>query len=272
MNRHAGPPGAPDVPAVPEPTFAERARTLVDQARSGSLATVSRKHSGHPFASVMPYALDAEGRPLVLISSMAVHTQNLHGDARASLLVTQPGGASDPLAAGRVTLMGEASRAGDRDHGAHESRPRRRARRVRALLRRGRGRRSVDDRRGSARLQAAPAPGRPALEHAHRVSARGEDGGRQPRRAHRDAQAGPRPVLIRAARIASHTRCGVSGMSRSSTPSGASASRTALTKAAGAPIVPDSPQPFAPSGLWVQGWLSSTSVANDGSASARGSA
>src|SRR5262249_5286054 len=73
-----------------------------------------------------------------------------------------------------------------------------------------------------------------------------------------DAQAGPRPVLIRAARIASHTRAGVSGMSRSCTPSGASASRTALTKAAGAPIVPDSPQPFAPSGLWVQGWLSST--------------
>src|SRR5437879_8297082 len=63
----------------------------------------------------MPYALDAEGRSLVLISSMAVHTQNLHGDARASLLVTLPGGASDPLAAGRVTLMGEASRAGDSD-------------------------------------------------------------------------------------------------------------------------------------------------------------
>src|SRR2546428_353351 len=39
----------------------------------------------------------------------------LDGDARASLLVTQPGGASDPLAAGRVTLMGEASRAGDSD-------------------------------------------------------------------------------------------------------------------------------------------------------------
>ena len=115
MNRHAGAPGAPDAPAVPEPTFAERARTLVDQARSGSLATVSRKHSGHPFASVMPYALDDAGRPLLLISSMAIHTQNLHGDARASLLVTQPGTAGDPLAAGRVTLMGQASRAGESD-------------------------------------------------------------------------------------------------------------------------------------------------------------
>src|SRR5262249_6532560 len=73
-------------------------------------ATVSRKHPGHPFASVMPYALDGDGRPLVLISSMAVHTQNLHGDARTSLLVTPPGASTDPLAAGRVTLMGEARR------------------------------------------------------------------------------------------------------------------------------------------------------------------
>ncbi|OLB98675.1 MAG: pyridoxamine 5'-phosphate oxidase [Candidatus Rokubacteria bacterium 13_1_40CM_68_15] len=115
MSRHAGPPGAPDAPVVPEPTFAERARTLVSQARSGSLASVSRKHPGHPFASVMPYALDGDGRPLVLISSMAIHTQNLHGDARASLLVTPPGSAGDPLAAGRVTLMGEALRVGESD-------------------------------------------------------------------------------------------------------------------------------------------------------------
>jgi hypothetical protein len=118
VSRHAGPPGAADSPAVPEPTFAERARTLVYQARSGTLATVSRKHPGHPFASVMPYALDGAGRPLLLISSMAIHTQNLHGDARASLLVTQPGAAGDPLAAGRVTLMSEARRVGDDDAAA----------------------------------------------------------------------------------------------------------------------------------------------------------
>jgi putative heme iron utilization protein len=55
----------------------------------------------------MPYALDERGRPLLLISSMAMHTQNLMADARASLLVAQPT-AGDPLAAGRLTLMGEA--------------------------------------------------------------------------------------------------------------------------------------------------------------------
>ena len=74
------------------------------------LATLSRRHAGHPFGSVMPYALDAGGRPLVLISGMAMHTQNLEADTRASLLVTAPGALDDPLAAGRVTLLGAARR------------------------------------------------------------------------------------------------------------------------------------------------------------------
>ena len=113
MSRHAGPPRADDAPAVPEPTFAERARTLAYLGRTGTLATLSRRHPGHPFASVMPYALDDEGRPLVLISTMAMHTQNLEADPRASLLVTQPGCTGDPLAAGRLTLMGQVRRVPD---------------------------------------------------------------------------------------------------------------------------------------------------------------
>jgi putative heme iron utilization protein len=110
MSRHAGPPRAADAPGAPEPTFAERARTLAHVGRTGTLATLSRRHPGHPFASVMPYALDATGRPLFLISAMAMHTQNLESDARASLLVTQPDWSGDPLAAGRLTVMGNARR------------------------------------------------------------------------------------------------------------------------------------------------------------------
>jgi heme iron utilization protein len=112
MNRHAGPARATDAPVVPEPSFAERARTLAYLGRSGALATVSRRHAGHPFASVMPYALDERGRPLFLISAMAMHTQNLEIDARASLLITQPDWSGDPLAAGRLTLMGDACKLG----------------------------------------------------------------------------------------------------------------------------------------------------------------
>jgi putative heme iron utilization protein len=108
MSRHAYPSGPSDEPPVPEPTYAERARTLVYLGRVGTLSTLSRQHPGHPFGSVMPYALDDRGRPLFLISTMAMHTQNLQADRRTSLFVTQPDWSGDPLAAGRVTLMGEA--------------------------------------------------------------------------------------------------------------------------------------------------------------------
>lgn len=74
--------------------------------RIGSLSTVSRKQPGFPFGSVMPYGLDARGRPIFLVSTMAMHTQNLQADPRASLLVTQADGDGDPLGASRVTLLG----------------------------------------------------------------------------------------------------------------------------------------------------------------------
>ena len=109
MSSHAGPPG-PTAPGPPEPAFAERARTLAHVGRTGTLATASRRHAGHPFASVMPYGLDDAGQPLFLISTMAMHTQNLEADPRASLLVAQADGEGDPLASGRVTLLGEACR------------------------------------------------------------------------------------------------------------------------------------------------------------------
>ena len=107
--KHAGPGAATDQPRVPEPTFAERARTLAYLGRIGSLSTLSRKQPGFPFGSVMPYGLDDHGRPILLISTMAMHTQNLQADSRASLLVTQivtQEDAGDPLGASRVTLVG----------------------------------------------------------------------------------------------------------------------------------------------------------------------
>ena len=105
IGKHAGP-GPSDQPAVAEPSFAERVRTLVYLGRLGSLSTLSRKQPGFPFGSVMPYGLDEQGRPIFLISTMAMHTQNLKADPRASLLVTQEGGDGDPLGASRVTLVG----------------------------------------------------------------------------------------------------------------------------------------------------------------------
>ena len=74
--------------------------------RIGTLSTLSRKQQGFPFGSPMPYGLDDRGRPIFLISTMAMHTHNLQADSRASLLVTQPDASGEPLGASRVTVVG----------------------------------------------------------------------------------------------------------------------------------------------------------------------
>src|ERR1700726_2648636 len=106
IRKHASTGTAGDHPAIPEPSYAERARTLLHLGSVGSLSTHSRKQPGFPFGSVMPYGLDPHGRPIFLISTMAMHTQNLKADTRASLLVTQDDAGGDPLGASRVTLVG----------------------------------------------------------------------------------------------------------------------------------------------------------------------
>src|SRR5437868_2615907 len=83
MTQHAT---SSSAPTAPEPSHAERVKTLLVSERVATLATQSAKHPGWPFASVMPYALDTDASPIFLISGMAIHTQNLLADPRASLL------------------------------------------------------------------------------------------------------------------------------------------------------------------------------------------
>jgi len=96
----------PSAPRLAEPTYAERVRTLVSLSTIATLSTVSRKRHGYPFGSLMPYAIDGSGRPIFLISNMAMHTQNLQDDPRASLFVGQAGD-GDPLGTARATLVGD---------------------------------------------------------------------------------------------------------------------------------------------------------------------
>src|SRR4051794_27640247 len=100
----AEPPGA----RPPEPTHAERCRTLVAAEARGALSTLTADPAGYPYGSVASYGLDDTGNPLFFVSLMAEHTQNALRDPRASLLVAEPvPDAADPLASGRVTLLGQ---------------------------------------------------------------------------------------------------------------------------------------------------------------------
>src|SRR5438105_8815305 len=94
-------------PPPPEPTHAERCRTLVASANRGALSTLAANPPGYPYGSVASYGLDDRGNPLFFVSLMAEHTQNAIRDPRASLLVTEPvPDGADPLASGRATLLG----------------------------------------------------------------------------------------------------------------------------------------------------------------------
>ncbi len=106
--RHAS--TGPALPQPPEPAHAERVRTLVSLASAATLSTLSRKHPGFPFGSLMPYALDGLGRPLFLISAMAMHTQNLRADPRASLFVAQAAAGGGGGGAARAPQRGGARR------------------------------------------------------------------------------------------------------------------------------------------------------------------
>lgn len=101
-------------PPPPEPSHAERCRTLVASASRGALSTLATDPAGYPYGSVASYGLDDRGNPLFFVSLMAEHTQNAIRDARASLLVTEPvPEGADPLASGRVTLLGLLSSVGE---------------------------------------------------------------------------------------------------------------------------------------------------------------
>lgn len=81
-------------------------RQLLEAERHGVLGTLSVRAAGWPFASATPFALDADARPLLLLSELAEHTRNVRADARASLLVQDSAARDDPQAGARVTLLG----------------------------------------------------------------------------------------------------------------------------------------------------------------------
>ena len=93
------------------PSAAERCRTLVAMAQTAALSSLAREPQGYPYGSLVTIAADDQGRPILLLSDLAEHTGNLIARPEASLLITEPHGAStDPPAAARVTLLGPCRR------------------------------------------------------------------------------------------------------------------------------------------------------------------
>jgi heme iron utilization protein len=89
------------------------ARSLLRRSRQGALATLMAG-TGDPYCSLVNVASHADGSPVLLISRLALHTQNILGDARVSLMLDERA-AGDPLEGARIMLAGHAEQAGADD-------------------------------------------------------------------------------------------------------------------------------------------------------------
>ena len=62
------------------------ARSLLRRSRQGALATLMAG-TGDPYCSLVNLASHPDGSPILLISRLALHTQNILGDNRVSLML-----------------------------------------------------------------------------------------------------------------------------------------------------------------------------------------
>jgi hypothetical protein len=82
------------------------ARSLLRRRRQGALATLMVS-DGAPYCSLVNLASHPDGSPILLISRLALHTQNLLADPRVSLMLDERG-EGDPLEGARIMLAGTA--------------------------------------------------------------------------------------------------------------------------------------------------------------------
>jgi putative heme iron utilization protein len=105
--------------AAPE----RQARQLMVNAPRAYLGTLAQRPDPggatvFPFVSLVLPALDAGGRPLLLLSDLSDHARNLKRDPQASLLFDGTAGLAEPLTGPRLTLIGRVSLADDSDNRA----------------------------------------------------------------------------------------------------------------------------------------------------------
>lgn len=99
----------------PTPDFdpSKLARSLLRRSRQGALATLMTG-SGDPYCSLVNVAAHADASPILLISRLAVHTRNIFGDGRVSLMLDERV-SGDPLEGARIMLAGRAEEAAGAD-------------------------------------------------------------------------------------------------------------------------------------------------------------
>lgn len=92
----------------PTPDFSasRMAKSLLRRSRQGALATLM-VNSGDPYCSLVNVSANPDAAPLLLISRLAIHTQNILADSRVSLMLDERV-TGDPLEGARIMVAGRA--------------------------------------------------------------------------------------------------------------------------------------------------------------------
>ncbi|CAO2822082.1 unnamed protein product [Amaranthus hypochondriacus] len=90
----------------------EEIRTVLANSTRAMLSTFSKKYNGYPSGSMVDFSCDVDGTPILAVSSLAVHTQDLLANPHCSLLVAKdPEDRTDLV----ITLHGNAVAVTDDD-------------------------------------------------------------------------------------------------------------------------------------------------------------
>src|SRR5258706_13350584 len=88
---------------------AKLAQSLLRRSRQGAFAPLVARR-GDPYCALVNVASHADGSPILLISRLALHTQNILADPRVSLMLDERA-QGDPLEGSRIMLAGRAEHA-----------------------------------------------------------------------------------------------------------------------------------------------------------------
>lgn len=100
-------------PDVAKPSHAEYSMTMACKQSTATLCTLSQRKDDYPYGSFVTYVI-FKGNPIFCISKLAEHTKNLEKSPKSSLLIAE-GGEGNPLALGRVTLVGDCTKLPDEE-------------------------------------------------------------------------------------------------------------------------------------------------------------
>lgn len=94
-------------------------KALIDLVKGGTIVTLSSNYLGTPFGTPAPYAIDSEGRPVLFLSDLAIHTKNIRKNPKCSIMVLKED-KEDPFNSARVTFIGKMVKVNDKERAEYK--------------------------------------------------------------------------------------------------------------------------------------------------------